>query len=105
MSAHQIRNNVNFIPRASDPKKVQSKTARKLIIIYLDLIENSKSGIGFIRHDFISSLIKIKKDHISFLNREISNLFKIKYHYVVVIDGEKNYAGMTVELLERNRSI
>jgi hypothetical protein len=100
-----IRRNLRFLPKATNSNKSQSKTGRSLISNYLDLIEKSKNGIVFVRHDFISSITETSRRQNNNLHKEISNLFDITYHHSVVVNGEQKFSGMTIELLEEAREI
>ncbi len=106
-----ISRDFRYILRAPDPKKLSvmqkplSRGARTLLTNYYDMINKVANKIIFVSHEFISSITEVGNSQNKRYHNELKDLFAIRYHQSVIIDGKKYRDGFAIEPTENTENI
>lgn len=100
-----ISRDLRYILRADNPDKALSKGARILLTNYYDLISKTANKIIFVSHEFISNLSEVGNRQNNNLHKELLDIFNIKYHQSVVIEGKKYRDGFAIEFTQNTEII
>lgn len=106
-----ISRDLRYILRAPDPKKLTatqkplSRGARALLVNYYDMINKAANKVVFVSHEFISSVTEVGNSQNKRYHKELKDLFTIRYHQSVIIDGKKHRDGFAIELTENTENI
>ncbi|CAB4124125.1 hypothetical protein UFOVP51_31 [uncultured Caudovirales phage] len=99
-----MRNSI-YMLRADNPNKSLSEKACRLLTNYYDMISNSPNGTIFVDHEFISGKTRVGNRQNNNLHKELLDIFNIKYHQSIIIEGRKYRDGFTIEFTQNTEVI
>lgn len=100
-----ISRDFRYILRANDSNKPLSRVARILLANYYNMISNSLNGIIFKDHKDIYDLTEVGISQNKRAHNELRDLFNIKYHQSIIIEGRKYRDGFTIEFTQNTEII
>lgn len=92
-----VKRDFRYILRANSPDKSLSRIARALAANYDDMISKTKNKLIFVSHHFISTITEVGNRQNNNIHRQLLEIFNIKYHQSVIIEGRKYRDGFIVE--------
>lgn len=101
----KVARDFRYIPRANNPDKSLSRVARTLASNYDDMIRKDSNKIIFVSHKFISGITEVGNRQNNNIHKELKDIFNIKYHQSVIINGKKYRDGFTVQYTENTETI
>lgn len=100
-----VSRDLRLIPRANNSDKSLSKEARTLATNYFRMIKKSANEILFVNSEFISGITEVGVRQNNRLHKELADIFHIKYHQIIRIDGKRYRDGFTIELTKNTEEI
>jgi len=100
-----VSRDLRFIPRANNSDKSLSKEARTLATNYFKMIKKSSNAVIFLNSYYISGITEVGIRQNNRLHKELSDIFHIKYHQIIIIDGKRHRDGFTIEFTENTEEI